>query len=74
MHSRKALNNPPAPFLAILGGAKVADKIQLIENLLDKVRGGGWGGRGCWGRGEVEGESGRLAILDTHVLPCPPAR
>lgn len=25
------------PFLAILGGAKVADKIQLIDNLLDKV-------------------------------------
>lgn len=25
------------PFLAILGGAKVADKIQLINNLLDKV-------------------------------------
>lgn len=25
------------PYLAILGGAKVADKIQLIENLLDKV-------------------------------------
>lgn len=33
----QALNNPPRPFLAILGGAKVADKIQLIENLLDKV-------------------------------------
>ena len=33
----KALDNPPKPFLAILGGAKVADKIQLIENLLDKV-------------------------------------
>lgn len=33
----KALENPARPFLAILGGAKVADKIQLIENLMDKV-------------------------------------
>lgn len=33
----KALDNPEKPFLAILGGAKVADKIQLINNLLDKV-------------------------------------
>jgi len=33
----KALDNPEKPFLAILGGAKVADKIQLIGNLLDKV-------------------------------------
>lgn len=33
----KALENPQRPFLAILGGAKVADKIQLIRNLLDKV-------------------------------------
>ncbi|XP_006881981.1 PREDICTED: phosphoglycerate kinase 2 [Elephantulus edwardii] len=33
----KALEHPERPFLAILGGAKVEDKIQLIKNLLDKV-------------------------------------
>ncbi|XP_028671376.1 phosphoglycerate kinase 1 [Erpetoichthys calabaricus] len=33
----KALENPERPFLAILGGAKVQDKIQLINNMLDKV-------------------------------------
>lgn len=33
----QALENPQRPFLAILGGAKVSDKIQLIDNLLTKV-------------------------------------
>ena len=33
----KALENPERPFLAILGGAKISDKIQLIDNMLDKV-------------------------------------
>lgn len=33
----QALEDPKRPFLAILGGAKVSDKIQLIDNLLDKV-------------------------------------
>ncbi|KAI9727030.1 MAG: phosphoglycerate kinase [Cirrosporium novae-zelandiae] len=33
----QALESPKRPFLAILGGAKVSDKIQLIDNLLGKV-------------------------------------
>ncbi len=33
----RALTNPTPPFVAILGGAKVSDKIAVIENLLSKV-------------------------------------
>jgi len=36
-NAEKVLNNPAKPFTAIMGGAKVSDKIQLIGRLLDKV-------------------------------------
>lgn len=36
-NAEKVLNNPERPFTAIMGGAKVSDKIDLIEALLNKV-------------------------------------
>lgn len=36
-HFEKILKNPDKPYAGIMGGAKVSDKIELIENLLEKV-------------------------------------
>jgi phosphoglycerate kinase len=36
-NAEKVLNDPKRPFTAIMGGAKVSDKILLIEKLMDKV-------------------------------------
>ncbi len=57
----EALENPQKPFFAILGGAKVSDKILVIENLLKKVSGiiigGGMAYTFLYAQGEEIGNS-----------------
>lgn len=56
-----ALNNPKRPFVAILGGAKVSDKIAVINNLLEKadtiIIGGGMAYTFLKAMGETIGKS-----------------
>jgi phosphoglycerate kinase len=65
----KALNEPERPFTAILGGAKVADKLSVIDNLLDKVDnlliGGGMSYTFIKAQGGAVGQS----LLDEEKLP-----
>ena len=57
----RALQNPERPFIAILGGAKVSDKIGVIKNLLSKVDvliiGGGMAYTFLKAQGEAVGKS-----------------
>ena len=56
-----ALENPVRPFVAILGGAKIADKLKVIENLLDKcdtlIIGGGMAYTFLYAKGYGVGKS-----------------
>ena len=64
----KALADPERPFVAILGGAKVSDKLNVINNLLDKVDtliiGGGMAFTFLAAKGYSVGKS----LLDTEKL------
>lgn len=69
-NAQKILTNPARPFTAIMGGAKVSDKIQLIESLLEHVDnliiGGGMAYTFVKARGGEIGES--LVELDKFDL------
>ncbi len=64
-----AVNNPQRPFFAILGGAKVSDKMGVIRNLLTKVDGliigGGMANTFLAARGYEMGKS----LVETDAIP-----
>lgn len=64
-----AVNNPPRPYIAIMGGAKISDKILVIENLLklsDKILiGGGMANTFLKAQGLEVGKS----LVEEEALP-----
>ena len=66
-----AVNNPERPFVAILGGAKVADKLNVISNLLEKcdtlIIGGGMAFTFLKAQGK---EIGKSLVDDTKLDYC----
>jgi len=64
-----AVSNPPHPYIAIMGGAKISDKIKLIENLLhtaDKILiGGGMANTFLKAQGRIIGKS----LVEDDALP-----
>ena len=66
-----AVNNPERPFVAILGGAKVADKLNVISNLLEKcdtlIIGGGMAFTFLKAKGY---EVGKSLVDDTKIDYC----
>ena len=64
-----AVSNPPHPYVAIMGGAKISDKIKLIENLLntaDKILiGGGMANTFIQAQGHETGTS----LVEADALP-----
>lgn len=64
-----ATNNPPHPYVAIMGGAKISDKIKLIDNLLqtaDKILiGGGMANTFLKAQGHNVGKS----LVEDEALP-----
>lgn len=67
----KAVENPVRPFVAILGGAKVADKLSVINNLLEKCDTLIIGGGMAYTFAKAQGyEIGKSLVDDTKVDYC----
>ncbi len=64
-----ALKNPERPFLAILGGAKVSGKIEVIENLLEKVDGFLVGGGMAFAFIKAQGSDIGNTLFEEETLP-----
>lgn len=64
-----AVDNPPRPYISILGGAKISDKIGLVENLLEQADtiliGGGMANTFLKAKGLEVGKS----LVENDVLP-----
>ena len=64
----RALENPERPFVAILGGAKVSDKIGVIQNLLSKVDALIIGGGMAYTFLKAQGESvGKILVEEDKI-------
>lgn len=64
----RALSNPDRPFVAIIGGAKVSDKLPVLRNLLDKVDSFIIGGGMCYTFLKSKGVSIGLSKLEAEQV------
>ena len=65
----KALEHPKNPYLVILGGAKITDKIPLINNLLEKVDEMIIGGAMAFTFLHIKGYKIGASLLDINSIP-----
>lgn len=67
----KIMKEPERPFVAVLGGAKVSDKIDVVKNLLDKVDVVLIGGGMCFSFIKaIKGEVGKSIVDDSKLDFC----